>query len=115
MARALVYAHHDRDGVFDPHVIEALRRYRPLMDHVTVVSTAAQQLPVEMRSVVDRFLARDNIGYDFSSWRAGIEALGQPDRFDEIVCANDVSTRIFCSLSSITSSKHCNANVFAGT
>ena len=89
MARALVYAHHDRDGVFDPHVIEALRRYRPLMDHVTVVSTAVQQLPVEMRSVVDRFLARDNIGYDFSSWRAGIEALGQPDRFDEIVCAND--------------------------
>ena len=89
MARAFVYAHHDRDGVFDPHVVEALRRYRPLMDHVTVVSTGAQQLPVEMRPFVDRFLARDNIGYDFSSWRAGLEALGQPDRFDEIVCAND--------------------------
>jgi lipopolysaccharide biosynthesis protein len=89
MARALVYAHHDRDGVFDPHVVEALRRYRPLIDHVTVVSTTAQQLPVAMRPVVDRFLARDNIGYDFSSWRAGLEALGQPDRFDEIVCAND--------------------------
>jgi rhamnosyltransferase len=89
MARALVYAHHDRDGVFDPHVAEALRRYRPLMDHVTVVSTSTQQLPVEMRPFVDRFLARDNIGYDFSSWRAGLEALGQPDRFDEIVCAND--------------------------
>jgi len=89
MARALVYAHHDRDGVFDPHVVEALRRYRPLMDHVTVVSTGAQQLPVEMRPFVDRFLARDNIGYDFSSWRAGLEALGPPDQFDEIVCAND--------------------------
>ena len=89
MHRALVYAHHDHDGVFDPHVVEALRRYRPLMDHVTVVSTSAQQLPVEMRPFVDRFLARDNIGYDFSSWRAGLEALGQPDRFDEIVCAND--------------------------
>lgn len=89
MARALVYAHHDRDGVFDPHVVAALRRYRPLMDHVTVVSTAARQLPVEMSPFVDRFLARDNIGYDFSSWRVGLEALGPPDRFDEIVCGND--------------------------
>jgi lipopolysaccharide biosynthesis protein len=89
MARALVYAHHDRDGFFDPHVVESLRRYRLLMDHVTVVSTAAQQLPVEAGPFVDRFLARDNIGYDFCSWRAGLEELKPLDRFDEIVCAND--------------------------
>ena len=89
MVRALVYAHHDRDGVFDPHVVAALQRYRPLMDHVTVVSTAARQLPAEARPFVDHFLPRDNIGYDFCSWRAGLDALGSPDRFDEIVCAND--------------------------
>jgi len=89
MARAFVYAHHDRDGVFDPHVVESLRCYRPLMDHVTVVSTGARQLSVEMRPYVDRFLARDNIGYDFCSWRAGLDALGPLDRFDEVICAND--------------------------
>lgn len=89
MARGLVYAHHDPDGVFDPHVVAALRRYRPLMDHVTVVSTAARQLPDEARPFVDRFIARDNVGYDFCSWRAGLEGSGPLDRFDEIVCAND--------------------------
>ena len=89
MARALVYAHHDRDGVFDPHVVESLRRYRPLMDHVTLVSTAARQLTDEARPFVDRFIARDNIGYDFCSWRAGLESLAPLDRFDEVVCAND--------------------------
>jgi len=89
MARAFVYAHHDRDGLFDPHVVESLRRYRPLMDHVTVVSTGARQLSVEMRPFVDRFLSRDNVGYDFCSWRAGLDALGPPEQFDEIVCAND--------------------------
>lgn len=89
MARALVYAHHDRDGMLDPHVVESLRRYRPLMDHVTVVSTSLRHLPLEARPFVDRFLARDNVGYDFCSWRAGLEALQPRDRFDEIICAND--------------------------
>lgn len=89
MVRALVYAHHDPDGVFDPHVVAALESYRPLMDHVTVVSTSAQTLPDCLRSHVDRFLPRDNVGYDFCSWRDGLAALGPLDRYDEIVCAND--------------------------
>ena len=89
MVRALVYAHHDRDGLFDPHVIAALRSYRPLMDHVTVVSTSARAIPAEMRPLVDHFLPRENVGYDFCSWRAGIQSLGPLTPFDEIVCAND--------------------------
>ena len=89
MARALVFAHYDRDGLFDPYVIDALHAFRCCMDHVTVVSTSAQHLPAALVPLVDRFIARQNVGYDFCSWRAGLAALEPTEQFDEIICAND--------------------------
>ena len=89
MARALVFAHYDRDGLFDPYVIDALHAFRRCMDHVTVVSTSAQHLPAALVPLVDRFIARQNVGYDFCSWRAGLAALEPTEQFDEIICAND--------------------------
>jgi rhamnosyltransferase len=89
MVRALVFAHHDPDGVFDPHVVASLRSYRPLVDQIVVVSTSTRKLPRALESVVDRLIARKNVGYDFCSWRAGLEALGPLEGFDEVVCAND--------------------------
>ncbi len=89
MARALVFAHYDRDGIIDDYVAESLRRYRPLVDRLVLVSASAERLPVAFESLVDLFVARANVGYDFCSWRAGIEALGVLDTFDELICAND--------------------------
>lgn len=89
MARAIVFVHYDRDGVFDDHVVYALRQYRRLADHLVVVSTSARELPATLEPIVDTFIPRENVGYDFCSWRAGLESLGDPARFDEIVCAND--------------------------
>jgi len=89
MARALVFAHYDRDGLFDPYVVDALHAFRRCMDHVTVVSTSAQHLPAALVPLVDRFIARQNVGYDFCSWRAGLAALEPTEQFDEIICAND--------------------------
>lgn len=54
-----------------------------------LVSASASSLPAELTVVVDDFLPRENIGYDFCSWRDGIARLGDPRQFDEIVCAND--------------------------
>lgn len=89
MARALVFAHYDRDGLVDEYVCEALRRYRRLMQRVVVVSASASRLPASAESLVDHFISRDNVGYDFCSWRMGIEALGPIGQFDEVIFAND--------------------------
>jgi len=94
MRRAVVLAHHDPGAVVDPHVVRALRRYRPLAERVVLVSTAATRLPDELAGTVDTFLPRANTGYDFGSWRAGLAALsprGSWDApgYDEVVCVND--------------------------
>ena len=88
MSRALVFAHYDRDGVFDEHVIHALREYRRLVDTLVVVSTTAAS-PGPLTGLVDHFIARDNVGYDFCSWRAGLAALPCVAQFAEVICAND--------------------------
>ena len=87
--RAIVLAHYDRDGLVDAHVRQALHAYRSICSRLVLVSTSLRRLPREVEGVVDDFVARSNEGYDFGSWRAGLERLGDPGDFDEVVCVND--------------------------
>lgn len=87
--RAVILAHHDVDGVVDPSVIEAATIYRRIADVLVLVSASATALPPELRDVVDRFIPRRNVGYDFGCWKAGWEALSSGEGFDEILFVND--------------------------
>ena len=89
MPRALILAHHDQDGLIDPHVIQTLQIYRRLVDRLVVVSTAAASLPPAAANLVDDFVTRPNEGYDFCSWKLGLERLLPHHEFDEIVFCND--------------------------
>jgi lipopolysaccharide biosynthesis protein len=89
MKRAVILAHYDQDGIVDPYVVRALHAYRAIADRLVLVSASAAALPDVLTDVVDDFLPRANVGYDFCSWRDGIACLGNLQHFDEIVCAND--------------------------
>lgn len=89
MKRAVILAHYDQDGIVDPYVIRALQAYRAIANRLVLVSASASSLPTSLVDIVDDFLPRENVGYDFCSWRDGIACLGDPRQFDEIVCAND--------------------------
>jgi lipopolysaccharide biosynthesis protein len=94
MRRAIILAHHDPDGIVDPHVIHALRAYRALAARLVVVSTSLRRLPDDLVGTVDTFLPRENVGYDFGSWQAGLRMLSpsggvEAAGFDEVVCVND--------------------------
>lgn len=89
MKRAILLAHYDRDGIIDPYVVAAAREYRKFAHTLVLVSVSAKTLPSNLLGTIDIFIPRENIGYDFGSWRAGIKALGTPTDFDEIICVND--------------------------
>jgi rhamnosyltransferase len=89
MNRAIVLAHFDPDGVVDEYVVDALRRYRTVASTLVMVSASVPKAPVSIDGLVDHFIARENVGYDFCSWRAGIDALGSLDGIDELICVND--------------------------
>lgn len=98
MTRAVVLAHYDPDGIIDPSVVRGLQAYRAVADRLVVVSASARSLPAEAASLADDFLPRDNVGYDFGSWRAGLSLLGPLDRFDEVICVNDSAYGPFADL-----------------
>ena len=81
MKRAILLAHYDRDGIIDPYVIAAAKEYRNFTDTLIVISVSAKTLQNDLSGIVDVFIPRENTGYDFGSWRAGLQALPRPIRF----------------------------------
>jgi rhamnosyltransferase len=71
-ARAIVLAHFDPHGHFDPHVHHALAAYRRHAERLVVVSNSARRLPSDLARLVDSFVPRANVGYDFAAWRDGL-------------------------------------------
>lgn len=87
-SRAIVLAHFDPAGRFDPHVLHAVRAYRRLAARLVLVSNGGGRLPGDLAGLVDDYLPRTNVGYDFGAWKDGLARLDR-DGFDEIVCVND--------------------------
>lgn len=114
MSRAVVLAHFDPDRVVDPYVIRALAAYRAVADRLVVVSASARSLPPEAADLVDGFLPRDNVGYDFGSWRDGLALLGPLDRFEEVICVNDSAYGPFSDLAPILADRRLAAADFWG-
>lgn len=84
-------AHFDRDGIVDPYVLHYLRAVRAVAQRVLFVSASgvpAGQV-AEVRALADELITRENRGYDFGSWRAGVEAAGDLEAFDELILCND--------------------------
>lgn len=86
--RAIVLAHFDPVGMFDPHVVHAARAYRRLAARLVLVSNGGGRLPRELAAIVDEYLPRENVGYDFGAWKAGLARIDRGS-YDEIVCVND--------------------------
>lgn len=90
MKRALIFAHYDKDNKVDDHVIFTLRNYRQYFQNIIFVTVSRLALGEvrKLHFLTDTVLLRDNIGYDFCSWKIGLAELDHY-QYDEIVIAND--------------------------
>ncbi|QIG42339.1 hypothetical protein G5V58_05760 [Nocardioides anomalus] len=89
MARLAVLAHFDPRGAVGPHVRRQAEALATAVDDLVVVSTA--ELTDAARtflSSVGRLVERENTGYDFASYRAGLGTLDL-ERYDEVTITND--------------------------
>lgn len=90
MSRLAVLAHYDPLGRVGPHVRRQVEALSQAVDELVVVSTAA--LGEEERawlSARGRLIARENFGYDFYSYKTGIEASPSIGDHDEVIVCND--------------------------
>lgn len=93
MARLAVMAHYDPTGGVGPHVRRQVEALAASFDDLVVVTTASLTDPARTwLSQRARLIERDNHGYDFFSYRTGLESAGVLDgraAYDEVVICND--------------------------
>lgn len=103
--RAVVFAHYDMHNMVDPYVYFYLRQLRKISHTLVFVSTAKLDRKDldELALVGCEVILRENTGYDFMSYKRGLESL-EHAAFDEIVICNDSVYGPFFDLESIFSS-----------
>lgn len=94
MRRALIFAHYDPNGGISPLAEHLLKSAAALASCVVFVSDSILTASAHSiaSNISDRVLTRNNYGYDFVSYKLGLEALrelhpGLP--FDELIFCND--------------------------
>jgi lipopolysaccharide biosynthesis protein len=88
--RLCVFVHFDKDNLVDDYVYEYLRGLRQVASKIIFVTTSkiADFSLVSLEKLCDQVIVRENIGYDFFSWKTGLNSMNI-DKFDEIILAND--------------------------
>lgn len=90
--RVAIYVFHDKDGVVDDYAPVLLKELKRFTEHLLVVvnGTVNEAGREKFENVADDILIRENVGYDITAYKAGIEHLSWDyiDTFDECIFVN---------------------------
>lgn len=95
MKRLLLYVHFNKYNRVSSHVYYQLTQMRPLFSRVVFITNSclSQENQDKLRSqnLMDDFLQRENIGFDFAAWRDGMNHIGfdNLDSYDIVTVMND--------------------------
>ncbi len=87
-----VLSHFDRDGKVDDYVVHYVEQLSRLGFGVIFVSTATDlddDGVARLQPLCRQIVVRNNVGYDFGSWKAGLELAGDLDGVETLILAND--------------------------
>ncbi len=91
MKTAIVFVHFDTSNVVKDYVMYYLQELRKLSSHITFVSTSS--LPknqiAKVNNLCSQVIIRENLGYDFFSYKVGLDIIKPLSDWDEIILCND--------------------------
>lgn len=85
---AVVIAHYDRTGRLARYLAEFVAHLATLVKDIVFVSTGLGAAGVAQLEPHARVIVRENVGYDFFSFKVGLESLGDLARFERIWILN---------------------------
>ena len=95
MKRLLLYVHFNKYNRVSSHVYYQLTQMRPLFSRVVFITNShlsqENQDKLRRQKLMDDFLQRENIGFDFAAWRDGMNHIGfdNLDSYDIVTVMND--------------------------
>jgi len=98
---AIVIAHYHPSGRFARYLIELIVELRRRGATIVVVSTGLSDVAAQEIATLAHVIRRENVGYDFWSYRVGIDYLGDLSRFERLIIFNSsflvLEPRSLCS------------------
>jgi len=91
MKRLAIFAHYDQDNLLDDYVLYYLAGLRRVIRDIIFVSTStlSEESINRLKTICRRVILKENVGYDFGSWRAALEAAPELSTYDEVIICND--------------------------
>lgn len=95
MKRLLLYVHFNKYNCISSHVYYQLEQMRPLFSTVIFISNSQvnddDYRKLSEQGLMDTFIQRDNLGFDFAAWRDGMTNLGfnELKSYDIVTIMND--------------------------
>lgn len=95
MKRLLLYVHFNKYQSLSSHVLYQLEKMRPLFSRVVFISNSLlsveNQIKLQEQHLMDDFMQRENIGFDFAAWRDGMNHVGfeSLEDYDSVTVMND--------------------------
>lgn len=93
MKRILLFVHFNKKNRLDDRVVYTLNNIRHLYSDVVVISNSSLSSNDmdTLNSVSDKVILRDNVGFDFSAWKNGIDRIGWSTlrKYDSLTLMND--------------------------
>ena len=91
MKTVAIFAHYDPQDKIENFVIYYLEQLKIVSNQIIFVSTSMlnnieQQ---KIKHLVDKIITRENIGYDFHSYKAGIDSIDDLVTYDQLILCND--------------------------
>jgi lipopolysaccharide biosynthesis protein len=104
--REAIFAHYDRNGIVDPYVMYQLSELKQCGFRITFVTSSPsigneyiQMLTEPCRQII----VRKNYGYDFGSYKDGLNHIGELKNTEQIILANDSTYGPVWSLANLLS------------
>lgn len=91
MNRFAIFAHYDRDNLVDQYVWYLLNSLKEAANFSLFVTTSeiSSKDIADLKRICSTVIIRQNTGYDFASWKSGIQSIENIDDFDELILCND--------------------------
>lgn len=89
MKRIAVFAHYDNDGRLSNNVIKLLTHLETVCERIIMVSTNLFNDELKLLPPKVECFIRENVGYDFYSYKYGIEKIDNIYIYDQLLLLND--------------------------
>lgn len=84
----IVIAHYSSSGRLAKHLVNLIQELSKYSKNIIFVSTGILESEISKLTSYATVIARENTGYDFWSYKVGLEELGDFSQFQKVVCFN---------------------------